>query len=224
MNAAALGGTDGLGAAVDVLLRGTRQAADHGVAAALGDLVDGLEVAIGRERIAGLDDIDAHVVQHGGDVELLLEGHGRAGALLAVAQGGVEYDDAVLAGLGLGAHLDIPSVNCAASGRSGFSAVREPLSAQAQMPRRPSGANKKQKPAKKGQIQGRRESSRNRIETSSLRRRFLLSLTTAANHQSIPRKAHVRPKPLTDGCRRAPSGRSRRETRGPAMPKIGQKD
>ena len=47
---------------------------------------------------AGLDDVDAHLVEQLGHFELLLEGHGGAGALLAVAQGGVEDDDAVLLG------------------------------------------------------------------------------------------------------------------------------
>ena len=52
----------------------------------------------------GLDDVDAHVVEHLGDLDLFLERHGGAGALLAVAQGGVEYDDAVLFGLVGGGH------------------------------------------------------------------------------------------------------------------------
>jgi hypothetical protein len=67
---------------------------------ALGDLVDGGEIAFGGDRKAGLDDVDAHGVEELGDFELLFVGHGGAGALLAVAQGGVEDDDAVLLGLG----------------------------------------------------------------------------------------------------------------------------
>ena len=63
------------------------------------DLVDGREIALRGDREAGLDDVDAHVVEQLGDLELLLVGHGGAGALLAVAQGGVEDDDAVLVGL-----------------------------------------------------------------------------------------------------------------------------
>ena len=63
-----------------------RQAGDHGVLGAAGDLADRLEVAFGGDREAGLDDVDAHVVEHLGDLELFLEGHGGAGALLAVAQ------------------------------------------------------------------------------------------------------------------------------------------
>ena len=52
--------------------------------------------AIGK---AGLDDVDAHLIEQLGDFELFLMRHGGAGALLAVAQGGVEDDDAVLLGL-----------------------------------------------------------------------------------------------------------------------------
>ena len=74
-----------------------REAADDGVLGALGDLVDGVEIAFRRDREAGLDDVDAHLVEQLGDFELLLVGHGGAGRLLAVAQCGVENDDAVLA-------------------------------------------------------------------------------------------------------------------------------
>ena len=101
MDAAALGRLDRLAGAVDVLVAGAREAADHRVLGALGDLVHGLEIAVRGDREAGLDDVDAHVVEQLGDLELLLVGHGGAGRLLAVAQGGVEDDDAVLLGLGL---------------------------------------------------------------------------------------------------------------------------
>jgi len=50
----------------------------------------------GGDRETGLDDVDAHVVEHLGDLELFLKRHGGAGALFAVAQGGVEYNEAVL--------------------------------------------------------------------------------------------------------------------------------
>ena len=91
-------------AAVDVLRMRPRQAGDHGILGAPGDLADRLEIAFGGDREAGFDDVDAHVVEHLGDLELLLERHGGAGALLAVAQGGVEYNDAVLVGLVHGGH------------------------------------------------------------------------------------------------------------------------
>src|SRR3981081_4211952 len=95
-------------AAVDVLRMRSRQAGDHRVLGAPGDLADRLEVAFGGDREAGPDHGDAHVVEHFGDFELLLEAHGRAGALFAIAQGGVEYNDAVLVGLVYGGHRKIP--------------------------------------------------------------------------------------------------------------------
>ena len=67
---------------------------------ALGDRRHGLEIAIGGDREAGLDDIDAHRVEDFGNLQLFFERHGRAGALLAVAQRGVEDIDAV--GIGIG--------------------------------------------------------------------------------------------------------------------------
>ena len=108
---------DRLAAAVDILLGGAGEAAHHRVARALGDLVDGVEVAFRCNREARLDDVDAHRVEHLGDLELLLVRHGGAGRLLAVPQGGVEYDDAVLVGLGLRGHENFPSANL--SRRSG---------------------------------------------------------------------------------------------------------
>src|SRR5262249_16754424 len=76
----------------------------HRVLGPLGDLVDGGKVAVRGDREAGLDDVDAHVVEQLGNLELLFMGHGRARALLAVAQGSVEDDDAVLFGLGWRGH------------------------------------------------------------------------------------------------------------------------
>ena len=99
VDAPALGRLDRFAAAVDVLLAGAREAADHRVLGTPGDLVDGRKVAIRGDREAGLDDVDAHIVEQLGNLELLLMGHGGARALLAVAQGGVEDDDAVLLGL-----------------------------------------------------------------------------------------------------------------------------
>ena len=77
---------------------GAREPGDDGVLDAPGDLADRLEIALRGDREARLDDVDAHLVEELGDLELLLEGHGGAGALLAVAQGGVEDQDAVLGG------------------------------------------------------------------------------------------------------------------------------
>ena len=100
-------------AAVDVLLAGAREARDDGALGALGDLLHGGEIAVRGDRETGLDDVHAHIVEQLGDFELLVEGHGGAGTLLAVAQGGVEDDDAVLVGLGLRGHGKILLLECA---------------------------------------------------------------------------------------------------------------
>ena len=99
MNPAAPGELHRFRAAVDVLRMRAGEACDHRVLGAAGDLAHRLEIAFAGDRETGLDDVDAHVVEHLGNFELFLEGHGGARALFAVAQGGVEYNDAVLFGL-----------------------------------------------------------------------------------------------------------------------------
>ncbi len=95
MDAPALGVLHGFAGAVDVGVDGAGEARDGRVLHAAGDGGDGLEIAVGGDGEPGLDDVDAHAVEALGNLELLLEGHGGAGALLAVAQRGVENDDAV---------------------------------------------------------------------------------------------------------------------------------
>ena len=103
VDARALGDADRLAGAGDVARDGAGEAGDgHVGAGATGDFLHRLEIALTGDREAGLDDVDAHLLQQFGDLELLLEGHRGAGALLAVAQRGVEDDDAVLAGVGCG--------------------------------------------------------------------------------------------------------------------------
>ncbi len=96
MDAAAAGRLDGFGAALDVLGGGPGQAADGRLGDDLGDTAHGLEVAVGGDREAGLDDVDPHLLEDPGQLQLLVERHGGAGRLLAVAHGGVEDDDAIL--------------------------------------------------------------------------------------------------------------------------------
>ena len=47
--------------------------------ASLRDLGHGGEVAFAGDGEAGLDDVDPHLVEEGGDLQLFLVGHGRAG-------------------------------------------------------------------------------------------------------------------------------------------------
>ncbi len=75
-------------------------------AASLAIAAHRLEVAVRGDREARLDDVDAHLVEERGDLQLLLERHGGAGRLLAVAKRGVEDQDAVLSGLRVGHRID----------------------------------------------------------------------------------------------------------------------
>ena len=89
---------------VDVFLAGAREA-DHGRPGdGLGDSMHRLEIAGRRSREAGLDDIDAEALELARDRELLLDVHGAAGRLLAVAQRGVEDADVV------GVGQDVPDI------------------------------------------------------------------------------------------------------------------
>ncbi len=80
----------GFAGAGDVAVDRTGKTRDSGAFGAARDLGYGFEITLGSDREAGLDDIDAHRVEKVGDFELGLEGHGSAGALLAVAQRGVK--------------------------------------------------------------------------------------------------------------------------------------
>ncbi|KOM38307.1 hypothetical protein LR48_Vigan03g168900 [Vigna angularis] len=64
-----------------------------GVADLLSDHFDGHEVVVRGRGEARLNDVDAQVGQLPRDAELLLRGHGGAGRLLSVAEGGVQNAD-----------------------------------------------------------------------------------------------------------------------------------
>ena len=134
VDALPLGMGERLGRPVDVLRAGAGEAADDRALDDLGDLRDGLEIAVGGDRKARLDDVDAHLVEELGDLDLLVERHRGAGRLLAVAQGGVEDDDAFLGGRGLfgGGHCLVFLKPCPrrAAGVKGGSRFRLPLSAR----------------------------------------------------------------------------------------------
>jgi hypothetical protein len=87
---------DGFAGGVDVARHAAGQAADDRAFDLAGDGADGGEIAVADDGKAGLDDIDAQAGQLAGDLELFAQVHGSAGALLAVAQGRVEYNDAIV--------------------------------------------------------------------------------------------------------------------------------
>ena len=73
-----------------------REPGDHGALDLAGDRLDGLEVARRGDREAGLDDVDAQPRELVGDLELLGRVQRDARRLLAVSQGGVEDENAVV--------------------------------------------------------------------------------------------------------------------------------
>ena len=99
VDAAALGWLDRLAGPVDVVEVRTREPADDRLLGELGDLGHRLEIAFRRDRKSSFDNVDAHRVEKLGDLQLLLECHRGAGALLAVAQSCIENYDLVVVAL-----------------------------------------------------------------------------------------------------------------------------
>ena len=94
VDARAPGRLERLGRDLDVLVHGTREAADGtGVTGDAANLGDALEVTGTRDGESRLDDVDVHAHELARDDELLLGVHGRAGGLLPVTQGGVKDGD-----------------------------------------------------------------------------------------------------------------------------------
>ena len=81
----------GLGGAVDVLIDATGQAGDARALDLAGNGFHGLEIAVAGDGEARLDDVHAHARELPRHLEFFADVHGRAGALLAVAQRRVEY-------------------------------------------------------------------------------------------------------------------------------------
>jgi hypothetical protein len=113
---------------VDVLGRRPGQSRDGAVLDPLGDLADRLEVALGGDREAGFDHVDAHLLEDVGDLQLLLQVHGAAGRLLAVAHGGVEDDDALARTRGIaGARTDARFLGVLGFCRHGLGSLGSPV-------------------------------------------------------------------------------------------------
>ncbi len=89
---------------IDIALQTAGQATDDGALGLLGDGLHCREIVRTGDGESGFDDIDAHRLQHARDLQLLLEIHRCARRLFAVAQGGVEDDDAV--GIAVGQRMD----------------------------------------------------------------------------------------------------------------------
>ena len=95
VDAGAVGELQGAGGHLDVFGLGAGQRGDARLANGLGDGGDGREVALRGHGEAGLDDIHAQIFQGMGHGQLFLRRHAAAGRLFAVAQRGVEEDNAI---------------------------------------------------------------------------------------------------------------------------------
>ena len=82
-------------AVIDVLLAGARQAQHDRLGHGLRDRGGPIRNRRRRRRKARLDDIDIEPLELARDRDLLLDVHGAAGRLFAVAQRGVEDPDVV---------------------------------------------------------------------------------------------------------------------------------
>ena len=210
VNAAALGRLDRGAAAVDIGEARARQAADHRIVRAPRDLGHGFEIAVGCGRKARLDDVDAHLVEQFGDFQLLVEGHGRAGALLAVAQGGVEDDDAVLVGAGFGrcGHGSVPGIGILVEagatnvGNVGLPAVRVLVipSAPRQSPAGAQGRLRRSRP-ERSWAEG---SARDVAQAAGLRASFGVRVAKRATISSrdVVRRSRTRSRSITQDPRR----------------------
>jgi len=96
-----LGRLDRLGTAVDVVEAGAGKPAHDRLARALANFLHGGEIASEAMGKPAAMTSTAHLVEHLGDIQLLLVVMVAPGQLLAVAQGGIENDDAVRFGLGV---------------------------------------------------------------------------------------------------------------------------
>ena len=85
----------GLGGARNVAVVGACQRTHGGVLDQAGDGLHRVEVTVGGRGKPGFDDVHAQPLQLPRDAQLLVLGHGGAGRLLAIAQGGVEDDELV---------------------------------------------------------------------------------------------------------------------------------
>ncbi len=99
-----------LGGAQHIHVACAREAGDHrgivALADAFGDRLDAFEIAHRGDGEAGFQHIDAQLGQRLGHADLLVDVHREAGRLLAVAQRGVEDDDAVVFQLAEAGMLD----------------------------------------------------------------------------------------------------------------------
>ncbi len=97
MDTTGVGPGQRLAGTLDIGIQRTGKAADGTVLDGVGNGLDRIEVTRAGNGKTGLDHINLHALQCLGNTQFFILGHGCAGALLTVTQGGIKNDDAVVA-------------------------------------------------------------------------------------------------------------------------------
>lgn len=95
VNAGVFGVFEGFAGHVDIFFAGTGEATDLNAFEFAGQGLDGFEVTRGGDGESGLDDVDAELDEGVSDFEFLGHGQADAGALLAIAKGGIKNENSV---------------------------------------------------------------------------------------------------------------------------------
>src|SRR5690606_36479201 len=123
----------------------------------IGNRLHRLEIPLAGNGETGFDDIHPHPFQRLGDTQFFVLVHGGAGALLAVTQGGIEYDQAFFVH-----HRISPSMGFVDSSKSARTGGIKPSAVPATVPReaapRPAARRCPRPPAPARSRPGRRDS------------------------------------------------------------------
>ncbi|MNS02265.1 hypothetical protein D3C72_335710 [compost metagenome] len=95
MDAEGFGDPQGFTGGIDVLGQGAGEGADPAVLDVAGYGLHRLKITGGGDREAHFHDVDTESFQRLGNLQLLLDRQAGRQRLLAITQGGIEYDDSI---------------------------------------------------------------------------------------------------------------------------------
>ena len=95
MDAKGFGDPQGFACGIDILGQGAGEGADPAVLDVTGYGLHRLKITGGRDREAHFHDVDTESFQRLGNLQLLLDRQAGRQRLLAITQGGIEYDDSI---------------------------------------------------------------------------------------------------------------------------------
>ena len=117
MDTAGIGVFKRFSGSVDIRIHRSGQRTHPAFFNGIGNRLDGLKIPLAGDGETGLNHIHLHPLQCLSDAQLFFLGHGGPGALLAITQGGIEYDEGIV-----GAHA---ALQCGHRGhRNGFGRVK----------------------------------------------------------------------------------------------------